>query len=107
MLRENEGEDQFDRSGENEVLHRVKGEMNILHTIKRRKASWIGRILRRNCLLKYYFSKYIIIEVTKRRGRRYKQLQYALKETSGYWKLKEKALDLCGELALEGFLDLT
>jgi hypothetical protein len=35
-----------------EVLHRVKEDRNILHTIKRRKANWIGHILRRNCLLK-------------------------------------------------------
>jgi hypothetical protein len=35
-----------------EVLHRVK-EWNIVHTIKRRKANWIGHILRRNCLLKH------------------------------------------------------
>jgi hypothetical protein len=34
-----------------EVLHRVKEERNIVHTIKRRKANWIGHILRRNCLL--------------------------------------------------------
>jgi hypothetical protein len=31
-----------------EVLHRVKEERNILHTIKRRKALWIGNILRIN-----------------------------------------------------------
>jgi hypothetical protein len=37
----------------NEVLHRVKEEMYILLTIKRRKANWIGHILRRNCLLKH------------------------------------------------------
>jgi hypothetical protein len=36
-----------------EVLHRVEKERNILHTIKRRKANWIGHILRRNCLLKH------------------------------------------------------
>jgi len=34
-----------------EVLHRVKEKRNILHTIKRRKANWIGHILRSNCLL--------------------------------------------------------
>jgi hypothetical protein len=34
-----------------EVLHRVKGERNIIHTIKRRKANWIGHILRRNCII--------------------------------------------------------
>jgi hypothetical protein len=36
----------------NEVLRRVKEESCIVHTIKRRKVSWIGHILRRNCLLK-------------------------------------------------------
>jgi hypothetical protein len=34
------------------VLHRVKEEMNILLTIRRRKANLIGHILRRNCILK-------------------------------------------------------
>jgi hypothetical protein len=34
-----------------EVLHRVKEERNILHTTKRRKANWIGYFLRRKCLL--------------------------------------------------------
>jgi hypothetical protein len=33
------------------VLRRVNEESNILHTIKRRKANWIGHILHRNCLL--------------------------------------------------------
>ena len=32
---------------------RVKVGRNILHTVKRRKANWIGHILRRNCLLKH------------------------------------------------------
>jgi hypothetical protein len=36
-----------------EVLHRVKEERNIIHTIERRKANWIGHILRVNCLLKH------------------------------------------------------
>jgi hypothetical protein len=30
-----------------------KGETNILNTIKRRKANWIGHVLRRNCVLKH------------------------------------------------------
>jgi hypothetical protein len=41
-----------DRARNEEVLHRVKDERNILHTVKRRKANWIGHILSRNCLLK-------------------------------------------------------
>jgi hypothetical protein len=42
-----------DRVRNEEVLHRVKQERNSLHTIKRRKANWIGHILHRNCLLKH------------------------------------------------------
>jgi hypothetical protein len=36
-----------------EVLHKGKEERNILHTIKRRKANWIGHVLCRNWLLKH------------------------------------------------------
>jgi hypothetical protein len=42
-----------DRVRNEEVLHRVKEERNIIRTINRRKADWIGHILRRNCLLKH------------------------------------------------------
>jgi len=34
-----------------EVLLRVKEQRNILHEIRKRKANWIGHILRRNCRL--------------------------------------------------------
>jgi hypothetical protein len=34
-----------------EVLLRVKEQRIILHEIRKRKANWIGHILRRNCLL--------------------------------------------------------
>jgi len=34
-----------------EVLLRVKEHRNMLHEIRKRKANWIGHILRRNCLL--------------------------------------------------------
>jgi hypothetical protein len=33
------------------VLLGVKEQSNILHEISKRKANWIGHILRRNCLL--------------------------------------------------------
>jgi hypothetical protein len=36
----------------NEVLLRVKEQRNILNEISKRKANWLGRILRRNCLVK-------------------------------------------------------
>jgi hypothetical protein len=34
-----------------EVLLRFKERRNIVHEISKRKANWIGHILRRNCLL--------------------------------------------------------
>jgi hypothetical protein len=39
-----------DRARNEEVLHSVNEDKNILHTINRRKANWIGHILSRNCL---------------------------------------------------------
>jgi hypothetical protein len=78
-----------------EVLHRVKEERNILHTIKRRNANWIGHILHRNCFLKHVTEGKLEgrIEMTGRRGRRHKQLLDDLKGKRRYWKLKEEALD--------------
>jgi hypothetical protein len=35
------------------VLHKVKVDRNIPHTVTRRKDIWIGHNLRGNCLLKY------------------------------------------------------
>ena len=40
-----------DRLRNDEVLRRFKEDRNMLQTIKRKKANWIGHILRRNCLL--------------------------------------------------------
>jgi len=55
-----------------EVLLIVNEQRNILHEIRKRKANWIGHILRRNCLLKQVIEGKIKgeIEVTRRRGRR-------------------------------------
>jgi len=48
----------------------------ILHTVRRRKANWIGYILRRNGFLKYVTEGTIDEKrkVTGRRGKRRKQL---------------------------------
>ena len=67
-----------DRVRNEEVLHWVEQESNILHAIKRKKDNWIGHILHRNFLLKH-----IIIGKTEgmaRRERRRKQLLYYFKE---------------------------
>jgi hypothetical protein len=37
----------------NEAVLQSQGRENNLRTIKRRKANWIGHILRRNCLLNH------------------------------------------------------
>jgi hypothetical protein len=78
-----------------EVLLRVSEQRNILHEIRKRKANWIGHILRRNCLLKQVIEGKIKwrIEVTRRRGRRRKQLLDDLGDRRGYSHLKEEALD--------------
>jgi hypothetical protein len=83
-----------DRVRNEEVLHRVKEDRNIVHTINRRTANWIGLILRRNCLLKHVIEGKLEgrIEMTGGRGR-YKQLLDDLKEKKRYWKLEEEALD--------------
>jgi hypothetical protein len=64
-----------------EVLHRVKEERNIVHTIKRRKANYICHILHRNCLLRYVIEGKLEgrIEMTGTRWRRRKQLLHDLK----------------------------
>jgi len=68
-----------------EVLLRVKVQRNILHEIRKRKANWIGHILRRNCLLQRVVDGKIKggIEVTERRGRKRRKLLDDLKERRG------------------------
>jgi hypothetical protein len=68
---------------------------NVLQTIKRRKANWIGHILHRTCLLRHVFEGQIEgrTVVTARRWRRPKQLLDDLKENRWHCKLKEEALD--------------
>ena len=78
-----------------EVLLRVNEHRNVLQEIRKRKANWIGHILRRNCLLKQVIEGKLKgeMEVTRRRGRRRKKLLDDLNERRGYSHLKEKALD--------------
>ena len=79
----------------NEVLLRVNEQRNILHEIRKRKANWIGHILRRNCLLQQVIEGKIKgeMEVARWRGRRRKKLLDDLKDRRGYSHLMEEALD--------------
>jgi len=78
-----------------EVLLRVNEQRNILQEIRKRKANWIGYILRRKCLLKQVIEGKIKgeMEVTRRRERRGRKLLDDLKDRRGYSHLKEEALD--------------
>jgi hypothetical protein len=79
----------------NEVLLKFKEQRNILHEISKRKANWIGHILRRNCRLQEVIKGKIKggIRVTRRLEMRRRKLVYDLKERRGYSHLKEEALD--------------
>jgi len=72
-----------------------KEQRNILHEISKRKANWIGHILRRNCLLHRVIEGKIKggIGVTGRRGRRRRKLLDDLKKNTRYSHLKEEVLD--------------
>jgi hypothetical protein len=88
--------DQLEGSCDNEeVLLRVKKQRNILHEISKRKANWIGHIVRRNCLLQQVIEGKIKggREVIGRPGRRRTKLLDDLKERRGYSNLKEEAVD--------------
>jgi hypothetical protein len=80
---------------EGTLLLNVNEQKNILHEINKRKANWIGHILRRNCLLRQVIEGKTKggIEVTGRWGRRRRKLLDDLKEGRGYSHLKEEALD--------------
>ena len=94
VVLEKDGKDQLDRACEKWRSIRVKEQRNILQEISKRKANWIGHILRRNCLLQRVNEGKIKggLEVTGRRGRRRRKLLDDLKERSGCCHLKEKAL---------------
>ena len=88
-----------------EILLRVKQQRNILHEICKRKANWIGHIMRRNCLLQRVTEGKIQgrIEVTGRQGRRRRKLLDDLKER----RKRKLWIAVCGELVLEDALDLS
>ena len=77
------------------VLLQVIEQRNILHAIRKRKANWIGHILRRNCLLKQVIEGKIKgeIELIRRQRGRRKKLLDDLKDRRGCCHLKEEALD--------------
>ena len=81
------------RVRDEEVLQRIKGEMNIQHTIKQKKANCVGLTLRSNCLLNHMNEGKMEVrrEVTERRGRRREQLlgdPLGKRDDTVHWKRK-------------------
>ena len=74
-----------------EVLNRVNVKRSILDTVLRRKANWIGHILRKNCLLHDVIEGKL--DGTPGVGRRRIQMIDDLKVKRKYWMLKEEAED--------------
>jgi len=74
--------------------------MNILRTVNRGKANWIGHILGRKCLGKHVIEGRI--EVTGRRGRRRKKLLDYIKKKIRQCKLKDEEFDRTVWITLAG-----
>ena len=71
-----------------QVLDRIGEKRTLLNNILRRKANWIGHIMRRNCLL----LDSIEGQMTEFKGvgRRRTQLLDELKNRRRYWELRRK-----------------
>ena len=69
-----------------QVLECIGEKRTLLNNILRRKANWIGHILRRNCLLHDAIERQMM-EVKGVGGRRRKQLLYYLRKRRRYWEL--------------------
>jgi hypothetical protein len=89
----------------NEVLHRVKEERNIIHTVKRRKANWIGHILRTNCHKTRYLRKDKGRENEEEDVSRYTTSLTNI-QNAETWKRKHQ-IALCGKFILEEAVDVT
>jgi len=76
-----------------EVLLGVKEEKNILQSIERSKAIWIGHILRRNCLLNHFIEGKIEgrIEVMGKPGTRLQQSQKDIKEKKRLLEMERRS----------------
>ena len=82
----------WSEKGSNEqVLERIGEKRTLLNNILRRKANWIGHILRINCL----HHDTIEGKMTEENGvgRRRTQLHDDFRNRRRYWELKEEAED--------------
>ena len=93
-----------------DMLLQINDQRNILHTITKRKANWIGHILRWNCLLIRVIEGKTEgeREVTRRQGRRLRSYWMTLRteEDTLIWRRK-LWIAVCGGIVLEEALDLS
>jgi hypothetical protein len=85
------------RASNETVLHRVKEERNILHTIRWRKANWTGNILPSKT---HYWRK----DYREQKARKETLVAFGWRE--GSWRRKLR-IALFGELSLEEAMDLS
>jgi hypothetical protein len=76
---------------EEQVLDRIGEKRTLFNNILRRKANWIGHILRRNFLLHDTIEEPMTL--VKGVGRRRTQLLDHLRNRRTYWELKEEDED--------------
>ena len=95
-----------DRVRNEEVLCRVKEELNVLNTRRQSKANWTGHSLSRTCLLKLVVESHI--EWTGKRGIQIKQLICELQETRKKLQIEvERHGPISGTRLLEEDMDLS
>jgi hypothetical protein len=75
-----------------QVIERIGETRTLINNTLRRKANWLGHILRRNCLLLDGIEEQMT-EVKGVGGRRRIELLDDLRKRRRYWELKKKAED--------------
>ena len=91
IWRKIEGVGWKDRKSNEQVLHDVGEEKNLLNTIVKRKTNWIGHVLRGDGLMKDMIEGRI--DGKRGRGRRRLSMLHELMEGGSYEQLKRKAED--------------
>jgi hypothetical protein len=74
--------------------HKELRGINIVQTVKERKANWIVHVLGRSCIIRDIIEgkEKGKMEVKGRRERRHKQLLNDLTKKRSYWNLKEEII---------------
>jgi hypothetical protein len=107
VLLEEDGEDQLDSfCGMWRSI--VKQERNIVQTIKRRNSSWIGHILRRNCLLRHVIEGSVERRINIVRVVKWRRMRWGRREArTGCWWANLRERGHWGDPDVDGRIILT